>query len=187
VPLQEIEKGNTDKVVSALKRLQKQFHPTYSFSSAKATKTWNSSEGSSSRFAMARSFMGRKKKHKSSKGPEPIDHARFLQLLTDAFPEVPQAFDEYSIGLLHCEMGVFARLTEAAIDEGRLWRVEQYFRFIERVRETATPEVENAVDVSYIESLAFSEVTDNRRSAFKLMPLALKAILLEIDGRGRWA
>ena len=69
-----------------------------------------------------------------SKKPEPIDHARFLQMLTDEFPEVPQAFDEYRKGLLHCEMGAFARLTEEAMDQGRFWQAENYFNFIERVR-----------------------------------------------------
>jgi hypothetical protein len=134
--------------------------------------------------------MERKQKQATKKpknGPETVDHARFLQLLTDEFPEVPQAFDECVKGLLHCEMGVFARLTEKAMDEGRFWQAEKYFRFMERVREGATPEVENAIHVSYIENLAFSEVTDNRHQAIRRMPKALRAILLEIDGRGRWA
>jgi hypothetical protein len=139
---------------------------------------------------MGRQFMGRHKKQASKnpgKSPELIDHAKFLQILTEEFPEVPEAFDGYGKGLLHCEMGVFARLTEEAIDDGRFWQVEQYFRFIERVRDGATPEVANAVDVSYIEFLAFSEVTDYRHKAIKRMPQPLRAILLEIDRRGRWA
>ncbi len=131
--------------------------------------------------------MGREKKRDTGKSPEAIDHAGFLRMLTDEFPEVPQAFDQYGKGLLHCEMGVFARITEEAMDHGQFWKVEQHFRFIERVRESATPEVENAVDVSYIEFLALSDVTDTRRQAIMRMPLSLRAILLEIDGRGRWA
>jgi hypothetical protein len=131
--------------------------------------------------------MGRDEEKRSSKSPEAIDHGRFLEMLTDEFPEVPQAFDVYRKGLLHCEMGAFARITEEAMDEGRFWQVDKYFNFIHRVRESATPEVENAIDVSYIEFLAFSEVTDNRHQAMKRMPKAIRAILLEIDGRGRWA
>jgi hypothetical protein len=131
--------------------------------------------------------MGRDKRQRSSKIPEAIDHARFLQMLTDEFPEVPQAFDEYGKGLLHCEMGTFARLTQQAMDEGRFWQVEKYFRFIERVRERAAPELENAIDVSYLEWLAFSEVTNNRYQAMKRMPRAVLTIVLEIDGRERWA
>lgn len=131
--------------------------------------------------------MGRDKNQRSSQSPEAIDHPRFLQMLTDEFPEVLQAFDECSKGLLHREMGAFARLTEEAMDQGRFWQVHKYFSFIERVRESAMPEVENAIDVSYIEYLALSEVTDNRYQAMKRMPKVLRVVLQEIDGRGRWA
>jgi hypothetical protein len=127
------------------------------------------------------------KQQESSNNPEAIGYARFLQMLTEEFPEVPQAFDEYSRGLLHCEMGTFARVTEEAIDRGRFSQTEQYFNFVERVRQNATPEVENAIDVSYIEYLAFSEVTDTRLRAMRRMPEGIRAVLLEIDGRGRWA
>lgn len=68
---------------------------------------------------------------------------------------------------------------------GRFWLVHNYFNFVERVRENASPEVENAINVSYIEFLAFSEVNDNRLRALNAMPNALRIILLEIDGRGR--
>jgi hypothetical protein len=128
-----------------------------------------------------------KEQQQKSKSPEAIDHTRFVQMVTDEFPEVPQAFNEYTKGLLHCEMGAFARLTEKAMDEGRFWQVEKYFNFMAKVRENATPEVVNAIDVSYIENLAFSEVTDNRHQAVKRMPKDISAVLLEIDGRGRWA
>jgi hypothetical protein len=124
---------------------------------------------------------------RAGKCPEAIDYAGFLQMLTDEFPEVPQAFDKYGRGQLQCEMGTFARLTQEAMDGGRFWQAEKYFRFVEQVREHATPEVENAIDVSYLEFLAFGEVTENRRRALKRMPKAIRAILLEIDGRGRWA
>jgi hypothetical protein len=55
-------------------------------------------------------------------------------MLTAEFPEVPAAFDDSAKGLLHCEMGTFARLTEEAIDRGSHWQVEKYFRFLDRVR-----------------------------------------------------
>ena len=131
--------------------------------------------------------MGKNKEQRSSKGSEAIDHARFLQMLTEEFPEGSQALEKYSRGLLHCEMGAFAQLTEKAMDEGRFSRVEKHFNFIDRVRESASPEVENAIEVSYLEYLALSEVTDSRCKAIKRMPKTLRAILLEIDGRGRWA
>jgi hypothetical protein len=131
--------------------------------------------------------MGKKHNDGRKSNRDSIDYPEFLQMLTNEFPEVPQAFSEYEKGLLHCENGVFAQITKKAMDEGRLWQAEKYFRFIERVRENATEEVKDAVDVSYMEFLALSERTDNRYQAFKRMPQSLKAILLEIDGRRRWA
>ncbi len=115
-----------------------------------------------------------------------VDHATFLSILSDRFPEVRAAFDGYSDGLLHCQMGTFAQVTEEAIDNGRLWQVEQYFRLVDEVRCQATPDVENAIDVSYIEFLAFSEHTEARYQAFKRMPVRIREILLQIDGRSRW-
>ena len=73
------------------------------------------------------------------------------------------------------------------MDKGRFWQVERYLSFVERVRESATVEVENAIDFSFIGYLAFSEVTENRYQAMKWMPRVLMAVLLEIDGAGRWA
>jgi hypothetical protein len=120
-------------------------------------------------------------------GPQRIDYAQFLALLTARFPEVPAADEECRRGLLHCEMGTFARLTEEAVDRGNFWRAEQYFRLVEEVRANATPEVENVIDVSYLEWLAFSEVTENRRRAIReRMPESLRTILLAIDDRGCW-
>jgi hypothetical protein len=116
-----------------------------------------------------------------------IDHAQFLAMLTAQFPEVPAAFDESVKGLLHCEMGTFAGLTEEAMDKGNFWQVEKYFRFVEKVWRDASPDVENAIEVSYLEFLALSEFTENRYQAIKeRMPKSLWTILLRIDGRGRW-
>ena len=134
--------------------------------------------------------MGRHKKQTSKtpgKSPELIDHPRFLQMLTEEFPEVPQAFDEYGKGLLHCEMGVFARITDEAMGKGNYQKAAKYFDFVDRIRKHATPEVENAIDVSYIEYFALDAVTDQRYQALKRMPPSLRQVLLEIDGRGRWA
>ena len=69
--------------------------------------------------------------------PEVIDHAKFLQMLTDEFPEVPEAFDECSKGLLHCEMGVFAGLTDEAISQGNYNKASRYLNFADRIRKSA--------------------------------------------------
>ena len=117
---------------------------------------------------------------------QPIDYARLTEMLAEQFPEIPAAVDEYSEGLLHCEMGTFARLTDEAIEAGRLWQAERYFRFVDAVRERATPDVVNAIDLSYVEYLASSEFSDRRDEGFRRMPTKLRQVLLKIDGRGRW-
>jgi hypothetical protein len=101
-----------------------------------------------------------------------IDHAQFIVMLGTEFPELVAAFDQYGRGLLHCEMGTFAGMTEKAMDTGDFARVESYFAFVDLVRRQASPEVQNAIDVSYIEYLAFAEMTDAHYRAMTRMPAA---------------
>jgi hypothetical protein len=128
----------------------------------------------------------KQRKRPPRKSSEAIDREGFLSLLAAEFPEVPAAFDECVKGLLHCEMGAFAGIAEAAMDQGRFWQVQKYFQLVDRARKSASPDLENAIDVSFIEFLASSEVTENRHRAMKLMPADLRQQLLVIDGRGRW-
>jgi hypothetical protein len=118
--------------------------------------------------------------------PAQIDHAEFIKLLGAQFPEVIAEFDEYGSGLLHCEMGRFAQVAEKALDRRDFSRAQKYFEFVDRVRPQATPEVQNAVDVSFIEFLALSEFSEARSEGLTRMPPAVRAVLIEIDGRGRW-
>jgi hypothetical protein len=116
-----------------------------------------------------------------------IDYAEWSRMLAEVFPEVPAAYDKYSTGLLHCELGTFARLTDEAIEAGDSERVAKHFVFIDQARKQADDFVENAIDVSYIEYLAWREWTDLRYQAFRRMPRALRRVLHESDGEGRWA
>src|SRR5437764_9373341 len=86
---------------------------------------------------------------------EKIDRDRFVVLLTERFPEVAAAIDDCSQGLLHLEMATLARATQAAIDGQDRDTVRRHFQFIDEVFRQAAPEVENAVNVSYLENLRF--------------------------------
>src|SRR6266508_2719610 len=90
-----------------------------------------------------------------------IDHSRFIGLLTERFPEVASTIDECSQGLLHPEMATLARATQAAIDDQDKPTVLRHFQFIDEVFRDAAPDVENAVNVSYLENLRF----DGRKTA----------------------
>ena len=134
--------------------------------------------------------MGREEEQRSKKlnmNATVIDYSRWSQMLAEEFPEVPRSCDDCVKGLLHIEMGTFARLTDQAISAGNYHQVANYFAFVDRVRKQADAYVENAIDVSYIEYFAWDEWTERRHQAFQQMPSALRCVLLEIDGRGRWA
>jgi hypothetical protein len=109
-----------------------------------------------------------------------IDHKRFIDLVNAEFPEALERIDAiYGRGLLHVEMGLFLRGTEAAMDAGKFWLAEKHFRFIERVWREADPELANAIEVSYLEDLAVGECTPVRYQAVKeRMPKSLRAVLV---------
>ena len=86
---------------------------------------------------------------------EPIDHTRFLTLLTERFPEVVATIDTCCQGVLHLELATFARATQVAIDSQDRETVQRHFQFIDEVYRQAAPEVENAISVSYLENLRF--------------------------------
>jgi hypothetical protein len=84
-----------------------------------------------------------------------IDRERFVTLLNERFPEVAAQIDDISEGLLHLEMATLSRATQAAIDSRDRETVKRHFGFIDEVFRDATPDVENAANVSYLEHLQF--------------------------------
>ena len=110
-----------------------------------------------------------------------IGQSEFLDLLAAEFPEVAAEVREAGQGLLHLEAAVFRGATERAMDTGQLWVAERHFRFVERVLSKAAPDVENALEVSYIEDLALGECTPQRYRAVKgRMPAKLRADMARI-------
>jgi hypothetical protein len=110
-----------------------------------------------------------------------IDRERFLLMLTERFPEVDAEIDDCSRGLLHLEMGTFARATQAAIDTQDKETVRRHFQFIEEVFRDATPDVENAVNVSYLEHLRFDGRKAGSTGARELLPPSLRQALVELE------
>lgn len=109
----------------------------------------------------------------------------FRAALAAEFPEVVARFAaSYATGLLHCEVGCFRETTEEAIDGGRHWLAERHFRFVERVMADADHEVQNALELSYLEDLANGEHTPQRHRVVKeRMPAGLRRRLIEL---GEW-
>jgi hypothetical protein len=112
---------------------------------------------------------------------ERIDHPRFIALLTDRFPEVAAAIDDCSQGLLHLEMATLARATQAAIDNQDNVTVFRHFQFVDEVFRDAAPDVENAVNVSYLEHLRFEGRKAAPTKARELLTPRLRQALIELD------
>ena len=112
---------------------------------------------------------------------ERIDRDGFIALLTKRFPVVAASIDECSHGLLHPEMATLARATQAAIDSQDRETVCRHFKFIDEVFRQAAPDVENAVNVSYLENLRFEGRKAGPTKARELLTPRLLQALTELE------
>ena len=78
---------------------------------------------------------------------------RFEELLAKRFPSIAAQIDEIERGLLHLEMGAFARPTCNAIDSGDSEEVATHLAFIDQFFVDAPPDLENAIYVSYLKDV----------------------------------
>lgn len=113
--------------------------------------------------------------------PGGINHHRFIALLTERLPEIAGSIDDCSKGLLHCEMGTLARATQEAIDRQDKATVKAHFEFIDEVFRDATPDVQNAVYVSYLESLRFEGRKAGPTNARDLLTPRLRQALVDLE------
>jgi len=111
----------------------------------------------------------------------PIDRERFITLLAERFPDVFANIDDCSRGLLHCEMATLARATQAAIDNQDRDTVRKHFQFADEVFRDATPEVKNAVNVSFLENLRFEGRKAKPTNARELLTPTLRQAIAEVD------
>ncbi|MEQ8788048.1 MAG: hypothetical protein RIC55_17200 [Pirellulaceae bacterium] len=112
---------------------------------------------------------------------DPIDRERFVAMLTERYPSVAADIDDCARGLLHLEMGALARATQVAISAEDKAAVRGYFAFIAEVFRLATPEVKNAVFVSYLECLGFEGRHGKRIGAREMLSPQLQAGLRELE------
>jgi hypothetical protein len=111
-----------------------------------------------------------------------VDHALFIEALRREFPVlVPHLEDETTRGLLHVEMGCFARFTQQAIDDGDREAVAQSFQLAHHLFHDGDEAVKNAVAVSYLEYLNFADGRQNRAWARELLSALLASELRAIE------
>ena len=115
-----------------------------------------------------------------------IDRRDLLDLILAEFPDVAVELKNSGEGLLHIEVAMFRQATERAIDAGQFWTAEKHFRFVDRILQNASPDVDNALRISYLEDLALGDCTSNRHRAVKeRMPARMRAELIRIHSNWR--
>jgi hypothetical protein len=110
-----------------------------------------------------------------------IDREAFIVMLTERYPAVAADIDECARGLLHLEMGALARAAQVAISDEDTAAVREHFRFIGEIYHRATPEVKNAVHVSYLENLGFDGKHGKRIKAKEILSPELQAGLKGLE------
>jgi hypothetical protein len=105
----------------------------------------------------------------------------FIRSLTGRFPDVAASISEYARGLLHCEMGAFARATQAALDRGDFATAQAHFGFAEELWQVAGPALENALAVSYLENIDFGKRYGRSSPTRDMLPPGLRAGLSELE------
>lgn len=91
--------------------------------------------------------------------------AQFIEQLVTEFPELRDDIKEDE-GLLHVQMGSFARITQSAIDAGDFETIRRQFMLAERFFHDAAPDLQNALYVSYFEHLDFRGPHGPRAQSF---------------------
>lgn len=101
----------------------------------------------------------------------------FLSLLLSEFPTLTPDVQEQD-GLLHVQMHVFTRHTQAAIDSGDMQALDRCFALAHQGFRDADSDLKNAFFVSYLEHLDFVG-THGVASKRRMTPL-LQAGFIEI-------
>ncbi len=110
-----------------------------------------------------------------------VDRDAFVAMLAARYPAVTADIDECMHGLLHLEMGQLAKAVQSAISYEDSEAVREHFQFIDEVYRRATPEVKNAVHVSYLEHLSFDGKHGKRIKAREMLSPGLQAALRGLE------
>ena len=110
-----------------------------------------------------------------------IDHAAFDLIVATKFPDAAAELDAEDRELLHTEMAAVARSTCRAIDTGDKITEANHFAIMQDVFNHASPEVENAVYVSYLENLFLGEERAEYLAARARLPAVLARALLKLE------
>jgi hypothetical protein len=114
------------------------------------------------------------------------DDKTVIELIETRFPSLSKDLREEDLdGLLHCQIGVFAQFAQSVIDDGdrATWKdISQAFWEIWR---SCTPDVENALNVSFLEHLNFEDQKKKRSWAYQAMHPAMRQAWEDMEDYNR--
>lgn len=99
----------------------------------------------------------------------------FIARLEHDFPEVAEAIDDSSCGILTLEKSELARASNAAIKSGEWRSLEAHFELAEEFLAKGDEGVKNAVNVAYLEHLPLYKDGHQYRKALAIMSPFLKS------------
>lgn len=108
-------------------------------------------------------------------------HTRFANYLALYFPEVMEIMDEVDWGVLHLEVGALKLATRDAIVNRDWATVAMHFAFVDSMLEGAERELHDAIRVSYLGNLFYSEASLNYAKARTLLPPRLFVALKMVE------
>lgn len=85
---------------------------------------------------------------------QPFNADDFRQMALEACPELREEFDDY-VGLLHVQMGAFARRTQRAKGEADWDTYRRCVSLIDKLWQRPSHDLLNALNVSFLENLDF--------------------------------
>jgi hypothetical protein len=114
-----------------------------------------------------------------AESPDHADKAKFLALALAEFPNLREEFAEYE-DLFHPQMAAFSRVAEKAIERGDFITLKRCYKIVDDTMKSASPSVENAVYVSFLEHLEFNS-SPFGADAKRLLPPKLSEMLVELE------
>jgi hypothetical protein len=109
------------------------------------------------------------------------DRATFERRLAERFPAIAEEVTDIDRGILHLEMAAFARATCRAIEQDVPGEVRTHFEFIDELFSNATPDLEDAIYVSYFKNVFLDRSGDPYLSVRGRLSPELQKALIELE------
>jgi hypothetical protein len=112
-----------------------------------------------------------------------LHRSQFLKEITESWPELRTEINREE-GLLHLEMAVVCRFAQQLIDSGRREDLNRCFEIVEKYVGHGNAKMRDAIDVSFVEMLNFSDSKKCEREwAWEVFPSPLKELYIQFHGR----